>query len=557
MRKASYLSALKPPLTSVFRRRLPLFGLKSAQKNYWQEIEGCAVLQKESGGKKFSLEHRRSNNLAKDAVSELFLLPRIPSLCAKTTQLVSFFGPRCHQPFSSAAAITQLRCSRKRVLATKLDEFWSIAVQNLTAMSSNIAGKKRRSTNSSNNNSTSNQLQLPQLPDFTAAASNVSPLLLVAAAAAYSPSILHRQILQQQLQQAQLQQQLRDDKSRHSQSSTPKSRSTRDEDRDTESVPLLQTEVGSSTDVNRSGRNNGLWPTSPSAATAHIQPMHKIRKLKLYSVDEKIDIIDYAKVIGNRAAGREFNVAESSIREWRKNEERLRRQSESSTNGAPRLEIRRPELIDQLDDLLVDFVDSALDIDWYAIRDKARELWPEIARDADLEGSESEMQITMGWVTRFMKRNEDRVRRIAPPVIATSNAMNNNSGSISMVCKSSSFAAPTEIQTPVLSSTNSSNPSPTSSTSPSPVIVTTAVSRRKCTQPRRAVDPTLLLTPEKEKIKTPIDDVNETSEEPIEKRARLSESKNKEVKQTPPTDDTEKKENDKKSMNGNSGIQVF
>lgn len=50
----------------------------------------------------------------------------------------------------------------------------------------------------------------------------------------------------------------------------------------------------------------------------------KSRKLKIYSVEEKIDIIDYAKIIGNRAAGREFNVAESSIREWRKNEEKLR-----------------------------------------------------------------------------------------------------------------------------------------------------------------------------------------------------------------------------------------
>ena len=37
-----------------------------------------------------------------------------------------------------------------------------------------------------------------------------------------------------------------------------------------------------------------------------------------------LDIIDYAKVIGNRAAGREFSVAESSIREWRKNEDKLR-----------------------------------------------------------------------------------------------------------------------------------------------------------------------------------------------------------------------------------------
>ena len=48
------------------------------------------------------------------------------------------------------------------------------------------------------------------------------------------------------------------------------------------------------------------------------------RKLKIYGVDEKLDIIDYAKIIGNRAAGREYNVAESSIREWRKNEAKLR-----------------------------------------------------------------------------------------------------------------------------------------------------------------------------------------------------------------------------------------
>eukprot|EP00080_Pristionchus_pacificus_P020978 PDM80998.1 hypothetical protein PRIPAC_36001 [Pristionchus pacificus] len=48
------------------------------------------------------------------------------------------------------------------------------------------------------------------------------------------------------------------------------------------------------------------------------------RTLKQYSVEEKLDIIDYAKNTGNRAAGREFNVAESSIREWRKHEVKLR-----------------------------------------------------------------------------------------------------------------------------------------------------------------------------------------------------------------------------------------
>ncbi|GMT11329.1 hypothetical protein PFISCL1PPCAC_2626 [Pristionchus fissidentatus] len=54
------------------------------------------------------------------------------------------------------------------------------------------------------------------------------------------------------------------------------------------------------------------------------------RTLKQYSVEEKLDIIDYAKSTGNRAAGREFNVAESSIREWRKHEIKLR---ETLANG--------------------------------------------------------------------------------------------------------------------------------------------------------------------------------------------------------------------------------
>ncbi|KHJ98505.1 hypothetical protein OESDEN_01522 [Oesophagostomum dentatum] len=57
------------------------------------------------------------------------------------------------------------------------------------------------------------------------------------------------------------------------------------------------------------------------------------RTLKQYSVDEKLEIIEFAKGNGNRAAGREYNVAESSIREWRKNEEKLRSVNSSSTES--------------------------------------------------------------------------------------------------------------------------------------------------------------------------------------------------------------------------------
>ncbi|VDO97614.1 unnamed protein product [Heligmosomoides polygyrus] len=61
------------------------------------------------------------------------------------------------------------------------------------------------------------------------------------------------------------------------------------------------------------------------------------RTLKQYSVDEKLEIIEFAKGNGNRAAGREYNVAESSIREWRKNEEKLRavNNMESERQGPP------------------------------------------------------------------------------------------------------------------------------------------------------------------------------------------------------------------------------
>lgn len=63
-----------------------------------------------------------------------------------------------------------------------------------------------------------------------------------------------------------------------------------------------------------------------------------LNALQQYSVEEKLEIIQFAKTSGNRAAGREFNVAESSIREWRKHEERLR-----SVNKRERERIREKE----------------------------------------------------------------------------------------------------------------------------------------------------------------------------------------------------------------------
>lgn len=116
----------------------------------------------------------------------------------------------------------------------------------------------------------------------------------------------------------------------------------------------------------------------PTSMTAAPPDVHRIRKLKLYTIEEKIDIIDYAKIIGNRAAGREFNVAESSIREWRKNEDKLRyyfcftfskqsknilfrRQIETSTSGTQHFEQSNPLIIAEIDKDLVSWFISDKD----------------------------------------------------------------------------------------------------------------------------------------------------------------------------------------------------
>ncbi|CAJ0590096.1 unnamed protein product [Cylicocyclus nassatus] len=74
--------------------------------------------------------------------------------------------------------------------------------------------------------------------------------------------------------------------------------------------------AGGATRNSRKSRKRKNSEDSTSAAPS--------RTLKQYSIDEKLEIIEFAKGNGNRAAGREYNVAESSIREWRKNEEKLR-----------------------------------------------------------------------------------------------------------------------------------------------------------------------------------------------------------------------------------------
>uniref|UniRef100_A0A914DYV4 HTH CENPB-type domain-containing protein n=1 Tax=Acrobeloides nanus TaxID=290746 RepID=A0A914DYV4_9BILA len=140
------------------------------------------------------------------------------------------------------------------------------------------------------------------------------------------------------------------------------------------------------------------------------------------------------------------------------------------------------------------FINNEKEIDWYKIRSKAQEIWSNICR-LHPELSVDDIKINMGWISRFMSRNDMKIPKIAPPIIATANSINGHNGSITMVRKES----PLDLAISTLPSTSSlwhppllsNGHSPPCSSSPSPTL--SASSRRKCAVPKRAVDATLVI----------------------------------------------------------------
>jgi transposase-like protein len=52
-------------------------------------------------------------------------------------------------------------------------------------------------------------------------------------------------------------------------------------------------------------------------------------RLRSFTVSEKLRIVQEAEEIGNRAAGRKYDVSESCIRDWREKKEMLLKSSET------------------------------------------------------------------------------------------------------------------------------------------------------------------------------------------------------------------------------------
>jgi len=226
------------------------------------------------------------------------------------------------------------------------------------------------------------------------------------------------------------------------------------------------------------------------------------RKLKIYGVDEKLDIIDYAKVIGNRAAGREYNVAESSIREWRKNENKLRLQAES-THAAAAPNPEKEAFYKRLTEELISFINKNAGVTWIMVREKCQDLWKQYGSQYE-EGS-SIMHV-QGWLSRFMaKAREDQlIPEIAPPIAMPNTGISSASSSSSLLNGISMVATSSAVDLAASTSLGSPPPmkKPRVSNKVSPLSLSLEAttsgqcpeatkSRRKGVPPRRVIDATL------------------------------------------------------------------
>ncbi|KAK6320151.1 hypothetical protein J4Q44_G00092580 [Coregonus suidteri] len=124
-------------------------------------------------------------------------------------------------------------------------------------------------------------------------------------------------------------------------------------------------------------------------------------KRHAYDAEFKLKAVGHAVEYGNRAAAREFNINESMVRKWRKQEDDLRqvKKTKQSFRGN---KARWPQLEDKLEQWVVEQRAASRSVSTVTIRMKATAL----ARDMTID----EFRGGPSWCFRFMKRRNLSIR---------------------------------------------------------------------------------------------------------------------------------------------------
>lgn len=124
-------------------------------------------------------------------------------------------------------------------------------------------------------------------------------------------------------------------------------------------------------------------------------------KRHAYDADFKLKAISYAVQHGNRAAAKEFNINESMVRKWRKQEDDLRqvKKTKKSFRGN---KARWPQLEDKIEQWITEQRTAGRSVSTVSIRLKATAMAHDMKIN-DFQGGPS-------WCFRFMKRRHLSIR---------------------------------------------------------------------------------------------------------------------------------------------------
>ena len=123
-------------------------------------------------------------------------------------------------------------------------------------------------------------------------------------------------------------------------------------------------------------------------------------KRQSYTTSEKLKIIKFAEDYGNRAAQREFGIAESNVRLWRKSKENLQKMPRLQRADRGR-KAAWPRLEQDLMAWITEKRNNGLAILPAMVRLKALEM----SKDAKYEITAGQFKASNHWCQRFMKRN--------------------------------------------------------------------------------------------------------------------------------------------------------
>lgn len=129
--------------------------------------------------------------------------------------------------------------------------------------------------------------------------------------------------------------------------------------------------------------------------------MAPVKRRRAYQAGFKLQAIGHAVVHGNRAAAREFNIAETMVRRWRKQEDDLRR-AKATRQSFRGNKARWPQLEDKLGQWVIEHTAAGGSVSTNSIRLMAKAIARDMKID-DFRGGPS-------WCFRFMKRRNLSIR---------------------------------------------------------------------------------------------------------------------------------------------------